>query len=374
MNGARWVSCCAVVGALMIAVSARAPAQQPDGEESVLVENQAGEVKADHPDFCQCVGETNSRAVARIDQALRNPLRSDGLEFKDSPLEEVVRFLQDEYGIPIQLDTPALDEIGLGPDEPVTVSFHDISLRSALRLMFKTLQITYVINNEVLIITTPEEAETQLVTCVYDIQGLTETANEKSVKALIDTIVSCVVTETWAANGGGEAEIRLLKPGLLVISQTQAVHDEIGGLLAAIREMQGRRPVPAEAAVFPAAHDAEKVVTRAYTLQLNPSDDIDTIRNQVRELIVQSLPDAKWKGRLDDGQSVALAVFHDRVVVRHRQSVQDEVQALLVDSGVAAPATPSAAGEMGPGGYGGEFGRAEGGGRSFFQPNSATSE
>jgi hypothetical protein len=98
------------------------------------------------------------------------------------------------------------------------------------------------VRNEVLLITTEEEAERQLVTCVYDVEGLIDEGHPESLDSLIDSIVTCVATETWAENGGGEAEVRPLKPGLLVISQTQAVQEEVAGLLAAIRKMRERVP------------------------------------------------------------------------------------------------------------------------------------
>jgi general secretion pathway protein D len=48
-----------------------------------------------------------------------------------------------------------------------------------------------------------------------------------------------VSTETWAENGGGEAEIRPFPTNLsLVISQTQAVHEEIADLLEQLRRLQ----------------------------------------------------------------------------------------------------------------------------------------
>ncbi|MCI0491804.1 MAG: hypothetical protein L0Z07_02580, partial [Planctomycetes bacterium] len=57
--------------------------------------------------------------------------------------------------------------------------------------------------------------------------------------SLIDLIVSTVSTETWAENGGGEAEIRPFPTNLsLVISQTQSVHEEIADLLAQLRRLQ----------------------------------------------------------------------------------------------------------------------------------------
>jgi general secretion pathway protein D len=57
--------------------------------------------------------------------------------------------------------------------------------------------------------------------------------------SLIDLIVSTVETQTWAENGGGEAEIRPFPTNLsLVISQTQAVHEQIADLLEQLRRLQ----------------------------------------------------------------------------------------------------------------------------------------
>jgi hypothetical protein len=47
-----------------------------------------------------------------------------------------------------------------------------------------------------------------------------------------------VAKETWAKNGKGSADIRSPKPGLLVITQTQAVHNDIRNLLTTIDEMR----------------------------------------------------------------------------------------------------------------------------------------
>jgi hypothetical protein len=55
-------------------------------------------------------------------------------------------------------------------------------------------------------------------------------------------IHSCVATETWAQNGGGEADIHPLKPGLLVIAHMRAIHDEIRALMMTIRNMRQRPP------------------------------------------------------------------------------------------------------------------------------------
>src|SRR5690606_22423926 len=124
------------------------------------------------------------------------------------------------------------------------VQIRNVSLRSALRLLLESKGLVYMVRNEVLHITTPEAAEAKLLTCVYDVRDLNSflTRPDKSGRpipdydSLIDAIISCVAPESWAEAGGGEAEIRPLPPGLLVVSQTRMVHDEVAALLATIRE------------------------------------------------------------------------------------------------------------------------------------------
>jgi hypothetical protein len=189
---------------------------------------------------CRCVGESDSESVATIEKVLRSALASAGLNFTDAPLEKVAGSIRDTYQIPVQLDLPALEEIGVDAGEPVTTNLHGVSLRSALRLMLEPLGLTYIIRNEVLLITAPEVAEAELTTCVYDVRDLVQrTRGSVDFDPLIDTIISCVASETWAENGGGESDIRPLQPGFLVVSQAASVHEEIEGLLNTIREMNG---------------------------------------------------------------------------------------------------------------------------------------
>jgi hypothetical protein len=143
----------------------------------------------------------------------------------------------------MRLDRPALDEAGIGADSPVTVSLHNISLRSALKLTLRSLQLTWIIQDEVLLITTRAEADKHFDTCVYNVQGLVDDSDPKSVKALIDVIYGCVQTDTWGVNGGGEAEVRPLPSGLLVVSHTPAVQEEVSTLLNKVRKMREQAPL-----------------------------------------------------------------------------------------------------------------------------------
>ena len=327
--------------------------------------------KATRDEFCQCVGETHSESVAKIEQALQSKLTSAGLDFTDAPIEEVVSFIQETYSIPVQLDVPAWEEIGIGPDEPVTVNLRGISLRSALRLLLKPLQLTYIVQDEVLLITTPEEAESQLTICVYDVSDLVgATKYAADIDALMSMIVECVQKDTWAVNGGGEAAIRAVNRKLIVVSQTQAVHEQIRDLLETIRSVQNKRPAAATEAQKSAAGstDPNDVITRAYFLALGQPADAEKVRQQIGELIENAIPDVRWQGRLENGQAVLLTVLPDRVVLKNKASVHEEVESLLTASGLIAPQTPTVGG-FGGGGGGGGFGGGGGGG--FFRPGTS---
>ncbi|HUY88384.1 MAG TPA: hypothetical protein VMV10_06595 [Pirellulales bacterium] len=94
------------------------------------------------------------------------------LEFVDQPLSDVVEYLRERHDIEIQLDNKALTDEGIGSDTPVTRTIKGITLRSALRLMLGEMDLTYVIRNEVLMITTKTEAENMLSTKVYPVADL----------------------------------------------------------------------------------------------------------------------------------------------------------------------------------------------------------
>jgi hypothetical protein len=187
-------------------------------------------------DFCQCT-EGKPEAMVRIEKALATPLNSTGLDYSDTPLKEVADQLSTDYNIPVQLDPVALEEAGIATDVPVTISVHNISLRSALDLLSKRINVTYVVQDEVLLFTTHEMAERNLQVCVYDVRNITENGNDKLVDSLKETVQCCIQPDSWAVNGGRQAQVRAVKPGLLVISQTQDVHQKIHDLIGTIQKM-----------------------------------------------------------------------------------------------------------------------------------------
>ncbi|QDS95253.1 hypothetical protein FF011L_40460 [Roseimaritima multifibrata] len=92
--------------------------------------------------------------------------------FLEEPLTQVARTLSEAHDIPIRIDSRALEEDGLSGDMPVTIDIKGTTLRSFMRLMLEDLDLTYMIDDEVLKITTITTAEANLVTKVYPVGDL----------------------------------------------------------------------------------------------------------------------------------------------------------------------------------------------------------
>ncbi|MCH8150458.1 MAG: hypothetical protein IH987_21175 [Planctomycetes bacterium] len=94
------------------------------------------------------------------------------IDFIEVPLRDVVDYLADLHKIPIVIDARALDTVGMGTDTPITRRLQGISLRSALRILLRDLELTYVIRDEVLQITTQEEANANRIIKFYPVGDL----------------------------------------------------------------------------------------------------------------------------------------------------------------------------------------------------------
>lgn len=82
----------------------------------------------------------------------------DEVAFNGTPLSGVMKFFRNSHSIPIVIDYTALEMEQLTPDEPITLKLPQVAFRSALNLILEPLKLTYVIENEVLKITTKQAA------------------------------------------------------------------------------------------------------------------------------------------------------------------------------------------------------------------------
>ncbi|NCY02446.1 MAG: hypothetical protein EBX36_05930, partial [Planctomycetia bacterium] len=112
-------------------------------------------------------GSAEKRLYDALDQTV------DDLNFQETPLRDVINQLKDKFDIPILADKKAFEDAGLDLDTTlVTQSVSGISLRSALRLLLGDIDLTYLIKDEVMLITTKEKAAENLVIKVYPVGDL----------------------------------------------------------------------------------------------------------------------------------------------------------------------------------------------------------
>lgn len=105
----------------------------------------------------------------RIEDALRS---KQSIHIDRQAVSTAMARMSADFEIPIMIDRTALADIGLTGEEQVELAVPAITLRSALNLLLHEVGLTYVLDNEVLIITTPDEAETRLTVRVYPVRDL----------------------------------------------------------------------------------------------------------------------------------------------------------------------------------------------------------
>lgn len=166
----------------------------------------------------------DSPNVARIEETLLAPGQ---VEFVDAPLSEVVDQLEQQFGIAISLDLVAMEEAGVAKDVPITGTYSDIALRSILNHLLRPLQLTYVIQDEVLTFTSMERMDHLDEIRVYRIKSLNNaTVNLDRLSKMIKNLIA---PDSWDEVGGENAcEIY---EGNLVISAPRDAHDQINDLL-----------------------------------------------------------------------------------------------------------------------------------------------
>jgi general secretion pathway protein D len=238
-----------------------------------------------------------SEPEKQIEQSLS---RQVSLHFNNEPLVKVIEEIQKIADVNVVLDNAGLEEERVTSGTSITISVDGITLRSALNLILDPLNLGYMINNEVLVITSRIKQQGKLEPRAYPVADLvlpipnstpttfmqagagpqwsvpaSPTAQQSSTgqafmqvgqplgaspsaamaattnaqrpaNALgqpdFDSIKHLIVTtiepESWD-EAGGPGSMTQYEPTLsLVVRQTQRVHDEIKDLLQQLRRLQ----------------------------------------------------------------------------------------------------------------------------------------
>src|SRR5580704_14651138 len=113
----------------------------------------------------------HSKNESRIEEALNQPV---DFNIEPQSLKDAIDFIQARYQIPIVIDQKALDDANVDTTSEVKGAFPGIKLRNLFKLLLEqlTAPLTYVIEEEVLKITTVDKANEKLSIRMYPVGDL----------------------------------------------------------------------------------------------------------------------------------------------------------------------------------------------------------
>lgn len=188
-------------------------------------------------------------------------------DFVERPLAEVAEAIGERHQIEVQLDRAPLEDEGIVLEEPIiTCQIKHITLRTGLRLLLSGLDMTYIVRDGYLLLTTDSRAEELLVNRFYPIGDLigannglrpeasasvrNKTARDDT-KLLIDLVTFAVAATTWDEGGGPAAIADARMSKALIIWQTEEAHEDVAALLGNLRLIRDRQIKAARAIVGP---------------------------------------------------------------------------------------------------------------------------
>lgn len=163
------------------------------------------------------------------------------VDFNGTPISGAMAFISKKMGIPIFLDDKAMEDENITPDEPITIERKDAKVRDVLIEILEPLQLTYVIEHEVIRITSKKTRANQIryydLSFIFPDNGLTS--------ELMTAIEMMVSPDQWMNAGGTSSMVTV--GSMLVISAPEETQLAIEGLL---REIGKQTPANLKPRVF----------------------------------------------------------------------------------------------------------------------------
>ncbi|MGI8982102.1 MAG: permease prefix domain 1-containing protein [Pirellulaceae bacterium] len=161
----RWIMRISVASVLGVALAGLlCLALLPEQQHVPVIAKAQAQQEAEKP-----TGAPAETPEERIEKALSMPM---DLDFNEKPLKEILVTIQEMAKVPVIVAWKKLEEAAINLETPVSFNVKGISLRSGLRLMLGQLGLTYVVEDEVVQITTPEDAGSRQEIRVYDCRDL----------------------------------------------------------------------------------------------------------------------------------------------------------------------------------------------------------
>ena len=180
--------------------------------------------------YAQSVEDSLSRSFCR-ELKIREALDEETtLEFIECPLQDICDYISDSHEISVQIDKRALAEIGLESDVPVTRNLRGVSLRSALNLILDEHELSWVVRDEVLLITSTAAANAKASVRVHNVADLTGGDTTHKLAGAIEAVLGGQTPDD------GPPSVRIVPyQHVLIVRGTEQGHREVAELLLQIR-------------------------------------------------------------------------------------------------------------------------------------------
>lgn len=174
-------------------------------------------------------GRSAMEAIESNREKLSQKLEFD---FNAIPLSEIVAWMSEETGVDIELQTAELSLLGVDPNMPVTVS-GSASLRELIRRIGEPHELTYIVTESTIEITSRDAAESHDNMRFYDLAYVLP--NSENTDALINAIQQSIDPDSWLA-AGGTSSITVVG-SMMIVNAPDTTHQKIEVLLLNITKM-----------------------------------------------------------------------------------------------------------------------------------------
>ncbi|QDU27274.1 hypothetical protein ETAA8_23610 [Anatilimnocola aggregata] len=207
---------------------------------AILGSLSAVEVPAQVPTSLAVATDEEQQQIKRIETALASKVSFD---VKDLPLDELLQKVSQQCGIPILL-RKSLAIAGIDSARPVTISLRDISLRAFLRNLLGELNLTFVVKDEVIAITTTDDSWAYPVTRIYPVKDLIQTRPTPSAKVEYDfgPLIELIISTVTITQESGASPVDGFDNALCIIITTRdEEHEQVERLLTTLRKSKARQ-------------------------------------------------------------------------------------------------------------------------------------
>jgi len=190
---------------------------------SVAPRKDAGANRAENDNLPTALDyKSRTKAETAMEAQLDEPTE---LNIIDMTLKETMAAITDLHNVPIIFDEKALADAGIPTDTRIHRQLSNITLRSALNIILEPHGLTYVIEDEVMKVTTIAVANETRETRVYEVRQISHLEPHRLVE-----IIQKQTSGPWFELDGTGGSISAV-PGGLVVRHTQKMHREIRNLL-----------------------------------------------------------------------------------------------------------------------------------------------